>query len=110
MPRYDASTDEDLKKTFQLTLEKQFFLAQYRKRKFITDKNVLFDENDPEDAKEKICNAFSCREMEFNGVLVLYDNAIDLVTSSILLPHIFVEIDAVSSSKCNTQSLGIGVF
>ena len=93
MPRYDASTDENLKKSFQLTLEKQFFLAQYRKRKFITDKNVLFDENDPEDVKEKVYTAFSCREMNFNGILVLYDNVIGLVTSRILLPHIFVEID-----------------
>lgn len=93
MPRYDASTDENLKKSFQLTLEKQFFLAQYRKRKFITDKNVLFDENDPEDVKEKVYTAFSCRKMNFNGILVLYDNVIGLVTSRILLPHIFVEID-----------------
>jgi len=93
MPRYEASTDENLKNSFQLTLEKQFFLAQYRKRKFITDKNVLFDENDPEDVKENACTAFSCRKMNFNGILVLYGNAIDLVTRSILLPYIFVEID-----------------
>ena len=93
MPRYDASTDEDLKNSMQFILEKQFFLAQYRKRKFITDKNVLFDENDPEDVKENIGTAFSCRKMDFNGILVLYDNVINLVTSSILLSHIFVEID-----------------
>lgn len=93
MPRYDASTDEDLKNSMQFILEKQFFLAQYRKRKFITDKNVLFDENDPEDVKENIGTAFSCRKMDFNGILVLYDNVINLVTSGILLSHIFVEID-----------------
>ena len=85
MPRYDASTDEDLKNSMQFILEKQFFLAQYRKRKFITDKNVLFDENDPEDVKENIGTAFSCRKMDFNGILVLYDNVINLVTSGILL-------------------------
>lgn len=44
MPRYDESKDADLKKAVQQAREKQFFLGQYRKRKFISDKSALFDE------------------------------------------------------------------
>ena len=83
MPRYDASTDEDLKNSMQFILEKQFFLAQYRKRKFITDNNVLFNENDADDIKNEIVNLFGCNNMNYGGVCYLYQRAMKKINEAI---------------------------
>ena len=56
MPRYDASQDADLRKAVQHAREKQFFLGQYRKRKFISDKSAFFDETVSNKFKKLVLN------------------------------------------------------
>ena len=75
MSRYDIAKDVDLQVGVQRALEKQFFLNQYRKRKFITDKNVLFDENDSDDTKKEVTDVFDCNEMQHDDVYLLYQRA-----------------------------------
>ena len=92
MPRYDAAKDADLQKALQKTLEKQFFLNQYRKRKFITDKNVLFDESDSEDTKNLVVDVFDCSNMKYDGVCLLYQRVTESV-KKIILQHLFFGVD-----------------
>lgn len=92
MPRYDAAKDVDLQKALQKTLEKQFFLNQYRKRKFIIDKNVLFDESDSEDTKNLVVDVFDCSNMKYDGACLLYQRVTESV-KKIILQHPFFDVD-----------------
>lgn len=89
MPRYDVAKDVDLQKALQDALKKQFFLNQYRKRKFIIDKNVLFDESDSEDTKNFVAGIFSCNNMKYDGVCLLYQSVTESV-KKIILQHLFL--------------------
>ena len=66
MPRYEDSKDADLKKSLQHTREKQFFLGQYRKRKFVTDKSALFDKT-VSDEEKRCCGLTDMTHLEINN-------------------------------------------
>lgn len=93
MPKYDSSNDADLKDSNQVALEKFFFLRQYRKRKFLIDSNVLFDEAALADAKEK----FPCTEMNYHDARSMYCNLCGNI-STFFLPSVLIEHD---ESKCD---------
>ena len=102
MPRYDASADDELKNSMQFILEKQFFLAQYRKRKFITDKNVLFNENDTDDTKNVVVDLFGCSNMNYGSVRSLYQCAMKKINEAIS-PCNSAEVDICTGSIVETQ-------
>ena len=81
MPRYDASKDEDLKKAVKHIREKQFFLGQYRKRKFVTDKSSLFDETVSDEEKRR-CN---CSDMTYADVKNIYTSLISEIDQFLFL-------------------------
>lgn len=93
MPKYDSSNDADLKNSNQVALEKFFFLRQYRKRKFLIDNNVLFDET----ALDAARNLFSCTEMNHRDARSMYRRLCEDI-STFLLPSVSIEYD---ESKCN---------
>lgn len=92
MPRYDASKDEDLKKAVKHIREKQFFLGQYRKRKFVTDKSSLFDETVSDEEKRR-CN---CSDMTYADVKNIYTSLISEIDQFLFLRD-FIDLDAATT-------------
>ena len=100
MPRYDASQDADLRKAVQHAREKQFFLGQYRKRKFISDKSALFDETVSNKEKRR-CGLMDNTPLEIKS---MYKDLICKVSESLFFRYCVTLVDTA-----NLESLLIGI-
>lgn len=94
MPRYDASKDEVLKDSIQSILERQFFLCQYNKRRFITDNNILFFEDYKEDTNTKVVETFCRNKFNYIDVIKIYKDLIGKISDEIKgFVLFFVDLD-----------------
>lgn len=83
MQRYDASKDINLSNTQKLAIDRQFFVGHYRKRKFISDENVLFDRNDDNETIKNVSGIFGCNKMNYFGICDMYHSLFRCVTKFI---------------------------
>lgn len=84
-------TEEQFLTDFGGLLDDTYFVCQYGIRKFLTDENVLFDENIPEEHKNIIKNIYGRDKVTYREVIDIYNSIYNSIKYCILLQSTSIE-------------------